>query len=555
MMATEAITEAEQRKIFRRLPGVSVYNGSAYRASMHPGASGRPSMNVIIKTIRKKGKIQELAMSFDSWTKDNDTFNWYEERKQTENGRRRYIRTMHLRKERQRPFYHEFVVLHLHDGTFWRIDRRQLPDEQDPYGCTKECGVPACDTIERVSGMTNFLEQNPITSSSHCIVELEFKEGINVDVALVLRICRAIKNHGGSKVYTLQRYNCFFFAQALIMCTACGVSDWAGWGQSNQSNCPWKSPNAPFAESPEIFGLGNKNRLESFKWKPSNTFSHDWKKLSELSNKLVHASPLLRHADHCNYCLESQTTHHQRSLSSEINRLKQRLGIYWNGAYRELLEKALLANYKTLVGSGVWGVVSQNNANEECENVFLANQESIRKSWMDHYESEFKTLVDVTHDLLDPTEACKAWYPDPDEWGSVWSCKDGGPVVAAKSEWEKSTKEFFGSEISHLEEALRTQAAQVSFDAQAVAMAARAESFNRVLNIKTRLPKKEEGIIIPGATLVADKQSLLSAAGRTTRSRTTFITIKSMVTVRAKKMGTCSWPFFQQISRDAGCGY
>ncbi|KAH7326918.1 hypothetical protein B0J17DRAFT_222542 [Rhizoctonia solani] len=488
-MSTEAITEAERRKLIARLPGASVYNGSAYYPSVHPKASVRPSINAVIKTVRKKGKIQELAMCFDSWTKENDTFNWYEERKQEADGRGRYIRTMHLRKERQRPFFHEFVVLHLDDDTFWRIDRRQLPDEQDPYGCIGESGITACDTIERVSGITNFFERNPITSSSNSMVELEFKKGIDVDVALVLRICRAIKNHKKAKFYTLQRYNCFFFAQALIMCTACGVSDWAGWGQSKgENNCPWRSPNSPFTESSALFGMGNNDRLASFKWNPSDTFAHDWQKLSQFSNTLIHTSPLLRHADHCNYCLQSQTKHHQRSLSSEINRLKHRLVLYWNNAYRELLEKALLANYNTLVGSGVWGVVSRNIAHEDFENVFLANQDDIRESWKKHYQSEFETLVATTRDLIDPTEVCKAWYSDPDEWGSVWACKDGGPVKAAMNKWEQKTRDFFESEIIHLEEALKAQAIQASFDAQTAAMTARVDSFKQFLNIKTRVP-------------------------------------------------------------------
>ncbi|CAE6486464.1 unnamed protein product [Rhizoctonia solani] len=485
---------AEDRKALRALalPGASAYRGSVYRGSVRPGASVHPSVNVAIKTIRKKGKIQELAMSFDSWTKENDTFNWYEERKQAGNGRGRYIRTMHLRKERDAPFYHEFVVLHLDDGTFWRIDRRQLKDEQDPYSCIKECGVQACDTIERVSGMTNFLEQNPITSSSNCMVELEFKK--DVDVALVLRICRAIKSHKKANVYTLQRYNCFFFAQALIMCTACGVSDWAGTHlaqKQGESEGLWKSPNVEFPNLSNVFDLGNKDRLDSFRWNPSDNFAHNWGELSRLSNTLVHASPLLRHADHCNYCLQSQTEKRQRSMSSEINRLKHRLVIYWNNAYRELLDKAYLENRKTLVNSGVWEVVleNENMAAEGCEKVLDDNRGDITKKWEAHSQNELDKLLVTVRDLLDPVKVCEAWYPDPDEWGSDWRCKDGGPVKAAMEKWETETRTFIGSVISKLEEELKIQTTQAGTKAQGEAMRARLNSFTASMNIKIRIPE------------------------------------------------------------------
>ncbi|CAE7087654.1 unnamed protein product [Rhizoctonia solani] len=51
---------------------------------------------------------------------------------------------------------------------------------------------------------------------------------VDVHLALILKICQQIQAHRLARVYTLQRYNCYFFAQTLIMCIACGASNWVG---------------------------------------------------------------------------------------------------------------------------------------------------------------------------------------------------------------------------------------------------------------------------------------------------------------------------------------
>ncbi|KDN43390.1 hypothetical protein RSAG8_06174, partial [Rhizoctonia solani AG-8 WAC10335] len=419
-----------------------------------PGASYRGS-NALIVARRKLLKLEEpFLITFDKWGPGNFLYNWYSG---LENP---YIHTMQLRKEREGPFFHEFIVIRLKAGTYWRIDRRQLPKENTPLNCLYTEGVPAHDTVEQVTSL-----ESTLYARSYCLVELEFN--VDVHVGLIFVEFIVILQCGCS--YTLQCYNCYFFAQALLFCTACGASDWAGAGEPKQGqkerSGPWKTPNAPvdFSKSRT---LENSSRLATFKWNPPENFTHDWGQLSRLSNTLVHASPLLRHADHCNDCLESQSDHRQRSLSSEINRLKHELVEYWNGAYREVLDKAYLANHKKLVDSGVWRVVSENVAKEDCRQVVLDNLDDVRRKWEKYSQDRLKALIATVDDLLDPAEVCDHWYPDPDEWKSTWTCKDGGPVKAARADWEEETRAFMKSEIAQLETALEKQTIEAGNKAQ-----------------------------------------------------------------------------------------
>ncbi|CAE6459767.1 unnamed protein product [Rhizoctonia solani] len=396
----------------------------------------------------------DISFKDNQWTSGNPMYDWYSRRI---NEGKVSVETMQLRKELSAPFFHEFVVFSLRGGGFYRIDRRQLPNEELPIDAIYTHGVEACDTIEEVPDLNSVLY-----ARSKCLIELSFKPDTNVHIGLILRICRAIQKHKGANVYTLQRYNCYFFAQTLVMCIACGASDWAGLGdtkeESANQNGPWRSPNTEFLSSGTMSGLDNIGRLAAFKWNCSESFSHDWSQLSRLSNGLVQSSPLLRHADHCNYCLESQSDHRQRSLSSEINRLKHELIEYWNNTYRKLLVEVYINNHKKFVASGIWKIVEMNTSEEDSRAVVKRNIDNIKTEWENYSRRQFKLLSKTVLDLLDPMEVCDAWYPDPDEWESTWTYKDGGPVRMAMEEWMRETESFFASEFSKLERDLDLQA-------------------------------------------------------------------------------------------------
>ncbi|CAE6531674.1 unnamed protein product [Rhizoctonia solani] len=497
-----------------------------------PGASTYRIANATILALRKALKLQSFELDFTHWGPKNALYTWYNSLQTPQ------LHTVHLRKERAAPFYHEFILFRLKDNTYWRIDRRQRQDEPTPINCIQDVGVPAFDTIEQVTGMGSFLGLDPLlAAASDCMIELEFKAGIEVDVGLVLRICRAIKEHPNANVYTLQRYNCFFFAQTLLMCIACGASNWSGWKEPSAG--PWKSPNAPLGET--WTDIDNASVLAGFSWNPTDNFNHDWVELSKQSNVVVHASPLLMHADHCNYCLKSQERGRQRSLSAEINRLKQELIEYWDKTYRQLLDDAYRMNHLKFVESGVWGIIKANTAEEDCKAMFPEKLDRIRAEWDVYYQARLAELLGTVGEILSPTKACEAWYEDPDEWGLEWNCKGGGPVKPAKEKWERDVESFIKSEFISLKARLEARASRLYYLTNAVvheaAMRARMESFEQAMIIKLRgldeheFLKPMEAGTDPSGKLLPDQITVVSK-----QTKKTFKTELTKVTKRAAKI-------------------
>ncbi|KEP44981.1 hypothetical protein V565_336380 [Rhizoctonia solani 123E] len=160
---------------------------------------------------------------------------WYRSRSD------RLVRALQLRREREGPYFHQFIVFELKgNGGLFRIDRRLRPGEDTPLNSLKDAGVPAFDTIEPVVTW-----DDPLFPASDCLISIEFK--VDVYLALILKICRAIQEHPLAKVYTLQRYNCYFFAQTTVLCAAY-AADWADTWNWPQEWMPTPNPNKGFLE-------------------------------------------------------------------------------------------------------------------------------------------------------------------------------------------------------------------------------------------------------------------------------------------------------------------
>ncbi|CAE7084550.1 unnamed protein product [Rhizoctonia solani] len=183
---------------------------------------------------------------------------WYNERPT------KLVHAVQLRRERAGPYFHQFFAFKLEDGDMFRIDRRLRPDESAPQNSLSDEGIPAYDTIEPVVAW-----DDPLFVASDCLISIEFK--VEVHLALILKVCQQIQAHQLSKVYTLQRYNCYFFAQTLILCLACGVSNWTGMGTwlsmrynyyfpSSRQGLPVLTPNS----NAGIFGTKNPANKNSY---------------------------------------------------------------------------------------------------------------------------------------------------------------------------------------------------------------------------------------------------------------------------------------------------
>ncbi|CAE6473169.1 unnamed protein product [Rhizoctonia solani] len=132
------------------------------------------------------------------------------------------IQLMQLRKERVSPFFHEYITFRLNDraGCF-RIDRRQRSDIRSPMKCTEDTGVEAFDSIEEIVDMEDSM-YNP----SDCLVHVDF--ATDVYLCLITDFCMAVSKHEKAQVYTVQRYNCYFYAQSMILYVLCWAHGWTG---------------------------------------------------------------------------------------------------------------------------------------------------------------------------------------------------------------------------------------------------------------------------------------------------------------------------------------
>ncbi|CAE7091595.1 unnamed protein product [Rhizoctonia solani] len=198
---------------------------SAYQPSSFAPSSTYDVSNAVIKGVRVAfGRKRAIRIKFDdSDTPDRRLAEWCECHSHT------YVQSLQLRKERRAPFFHEYIAFRLDTGESFRMDRRQLPNEGSPLDCKENGGVEAYETLEQIDNM-----EDSLYNASDCLVQLDFQESVRPE--LIIDICREIAQHELSYVYTVQRYNCYFYAQTILLCTLCRQYGWYEdyiWGSGN----------------------------------------------------------------------------------------------------------------------------------------------------------------------------------------------------------------------------------------------------------------------------------------------------------------------------------
>ncbi|EUC55977.1 hypothetical protein RSOL_150720 [Rhizoctonia solani AG-3 Rhs1AP] len=172
-----------------------------------PGSSHYISNAVIIAKRVALGLEAPLRIKDLPWEPGNPFYDWYRWHSSA------LLVRIQLRKEQKAPFFHEYIAFELDDKRYFRIDRRQLPNEESPMDCTSEKGVEAYDTIEEITSLDDSM-YNP----SDCLVEVYFTTSPSPCLGLILDACSAISHDKRARVYTVQRYNCYFYAQTILLC-------------------------------------------------------------------------------------------------------------------------------------------------------------------------------------------------------------------------------------------------------------------------------------------------------------------------------------------------
>ena len=143
--------------------------------------------------------------------KENAIFQWSREHLSSSSTQ---ITHLELRKEGG-TLQHEYVALFFGDvttGTICRLDRSANPFTP-LQGIFVRDGTPHCDTIQIITHS----QLHELNEKETCLVRLKFDEGFGADISFVFLMWYAIQQDDCGGTYTLQKYNCYFFARMITL--------------------------------------------------------------------------------------------------------------------------------------------------------------------------------------------------------------------------------------------------------------------------------------------------------------------------------------------------
>lgn len=128
-------------------------------------------------------------------------------------------------------FYHEFLIILLTDGSACRIERMGEGSRADAI---RRIGCTAYDLIQWFSP-EDYAATKWSRGSQEMLIQVDFPR--NFDLLDVLAVCYTIQHeYPRASVYTLQRYNCYFLCNTILVVLTRHVAEWetlltdASWG-------------------------------------------------------------------------------------------------------------------------------------------------------------------------------------------------------------------------------------------------------------------------------------------------------------------------------------
>ncbi|KDQ52420.1 hypothetical protein JAAARDRAFT_61969 [Jaapia argillacea MUCL 33604] len=135
-----------------------------------------------------------------------EVFDWFSRLKEKERTDIAKIRWM-----REKGFFsHEYIFVQLRTGTIMRFERSPDP-KASPTQTFQPGGCEAWDTLDRdLKGDLCKIEEHT------CLAEMVFGRDVHLDLQFILDVCLAINRDEIASKYTLQEYNCYFFARTIF---------------------------------------------------------------------------------------------------------------------------------------------------------------------------------------------------------------------------------------------------------------------------------------------------------------------------------------------------
>lgn len=163
-----------------------------------------------------------VAFPFDWNTRRGPIFDWYEKQPC-----KRFESIQH-RQNQDAPFFHQFLLIRLTDGSLCRVERLGDGIQLDAI---RKTGSLAHDLMETFTpdAYEIFVHDKP----SDLIAEIRFPH--EFDLMEVLAIYYSIQRDNRTRWYTLQRFNCYFLCWTILAVLARHLVDW----QETFSTATW----------------------------------------------------------------------------------------------------------------------------------------------------------------------------------------------------------------------------------------------------------------------------------------------------------------------------
>ncbi|KAF8606217.1 hypothetical protein BDV93DRAFT_521060 [Ceratobasidium sp. AG-I] len=184
-------------------------------------APSRIAVNWSLGALKENRNLAAIRFPLGWDSRAGPVFAWYEHLSCT-----KFTSVQH-RKEREFPFYHEFLCVKLTNGNLCRFERFGDPDARTE--ALTEQGSLAHDLAEILP--TEHLAV--LDEISDVLEEVSFP--CELDLMDVLEICYNIQRDKQTRTYTLQRYNCYFFCWCVLLLLVRKVTPW----ENGLSFSPW----------------------------------------------------------------------------------------------------------------------------------------------------------------------------------------------------------------------------------------------------------------------------------------------------------------------------
>ncbi|KAF8677603.1 hypothetical protein RHS04_05761, partial [Rhizoctonia solani] len=398
--------------------------------SVPPGASYQPS-NTYRKIKRRLLNLETpLRVEFkEKWRKGNPLYDWLQRRTHPQ------IEVIQLRKERRSPFLHEYVAFRLTNRECFRIDRRQLSDKSMSLDRIYEYRVKAYETIEQIASL-----EDASYSDSDCLAMIGCLALSHnpLTIEFVLKSLWAIHSYPLAKLYTLQRYNCHFFAQTILLLAAKEVTkiDWKIRPPTVDNLSAWRS----------VEHLYNCESSPVYQYNPDFTITESSENiLPQTVTYLIQQTSrrdqgfhtmCLTHWKSCSLCngqrtpfsssrmtfnaagkVSNQSNRETNSSETRLSHFHSSLMGFWRNKFSVILkeqntEKAVLVErlYETQLKQSEPRAISKQVISQVLDELFVLDRE-MQSSWTTCVREALEQLVKHLDPIVQCALECPTWEP------------------------------------------------------------------------------------------------------------------------------------------------